>query len=188
MLLSISLFIRAVVVPVVCIIVAAIIECTVAIQRGKGSGPYKYRVWVKQTEPDGTIRTIPRVGECVGDLCKLDGASIVDIEQMMCFSMPEFGGIAIDLIIGALAVDLGVLINAPQTLQKGETAAQILHWSSVLGYVQLAHFAILICVIFSLIISQHLPPEDDATRRRWVLIALLLSALAMVTAFISIRM
>jgi len=163
-----NIFVKAIAVPVILAVAAALLEATSALVRGKSKGQYKYRVWIRQQQPDNTSTIVPLLGQSLQSLPKL--RNLVEVEQMVNFDIADFGSLGIDLIIGAFAVDVASLIDVRSN-------------PTVSGYVLIAHLLMLIGIVMFIMLSQLATPEELTAKRTRVAVAIGLGLLAMMTAF-----
>jgi len=160
-----NIFVKAIIIPVVLAVAAALLELICGLAKGKSDGQRKFRVWTQKQENNGTI---PISHQNLDDIRK--NKNIVDIELMVNVDITNFSMVAIDLIIGAFAVDITSLINTSTV-------------PTIIGYVLIAHLMMLIGIVLFLMLSTSVPPEAHTLRKIEALIAIGLGVLAMMIAF-----
>ncbi len=161
-------FVKAIVVPIILAIAATLLEAASALVKGKCKGQQKFRIWVKQKEPDNNVIIVPILGQTLQTIQKRK--DIVDVETMVNFDLADFGTLGIDLIIGAFAVDVASLINT-----KSNTI--------LIGYILIGHVLMLIGIVLFLALGHLASPEEQSEKRGRAAVAISLGLVAMMIAF-----
>ena len=166
-----NVFVKAIIVPVLLALAAAILETTVALVRGISKDESKYFAWVEKQNSDGTSRIIRVTDQTFTDLQSRQ--DVLEIEQMVSFDVANFSTLGLDLVVGAFAVDVASLINA-----TGNT--------TTVGFVLTGHFLMLIGILLFTVLNQLTSPNDLSTKRVRALISIGLGILAMMLAFFAL--
>jgi hypothetical protein len=169
-------FVRTIVIPLLLTIFTALVEYQLKLVNGRADGKFEYVAWIRQKELDGSNRIVPRPQqslEKIIDDVKSNRYRLVKVEQMFSFKLSEFNSLAIDLVIGALAVDIASLFN---TVNRQENIAGII----------VAHIGMMVTVQLLLIQSQKTHFQKVLIREFLAFFAISVGFLAMVIAFIAI--
>lgn len=163
-----NVFFKAIIIPIVLTIAAALLESATALVKGKCKGQYKYRAWIRQQQPDESTILVPLLGQSLETIrARKD---VVEIEPMVNFDLADFGSLGIDLIIGAFAVDVASLVDGRAN-------------PTITGYVLIGHLLMLIGIILFLMLSHLSTPREQSDKRSRAAAAIGLGLVAMMIAF-----
>jgi hypothetical protein len=166
-----NIFVRVIIMPVIFAVLAAGLESVAALVKGKCRGQYKYRLWIRQQQSDKSTVLVPLLGQSLQSARTL--SDVVAIEPMVSFDLADFGPLAVDLIVGAFAVDIASLSGAPAN-------------PVLIGYILTGHLLLLIVIVALLMLSHQASPEELSDKRNSAAAAILLGLLAMMLAFITL--
>ncbi|MEW6030420.1 MAG: hypothetical protein ACOYZ8_08010 [Chloroflexota bacterium] len=171
-----NIFVRTIIVPLLLTIFTALLEYQLKIMNGKGNGDYRYTAWVQQKEIDGSIRIVPypqQSLEKIIDDVKRRKIRLVGIDSMFIPSFMEFGTLALNLVMGAMAVDIASLLSVNNN--RGVTGGLIV-----------AHIGMLITVQLLLTTSSMKSPIKSIASEFQAIIAIALGFVAMAITFFAI--
>lgn len=164
-------FVKAIIIPILFALAAALFESTAALVKGRGKGEYKFRVWIRQQHQNGNVTISPMLGQSLAVVRKrLD---IVDIDSMASFDVGDFASLGVDLVVGAFAVDIASLISA-----QGDPTR--------IGYVLVMHIFALIGIIMFVMLNQLAGPDEQKPRRVRASVAIGLGLVAMMISFLAL--
>jgi len=163
-------FMTSVGVPTILTLASAILEVIVK-GISNDDEPY-YRVWIEDTN-DNKIRASDENITFI----KNGNSGLIEIEPKTSLkSISNFGSVAISLIIGAFTVDITSLLD-----EKGI--------SKKIGGALLSHLLCLIAILLCLTTIHQMSYVSQTNfknyKGRWVLIAIILGFIAMMSAFFS---
>lgn len=161
--------VKVIVIPIMLAIFSVLVEQAPKLAKGWGQGRYKYKVWMRQPSSAGqkTFFSVDR--QSFEDVVRMQ-RSVIDVEQMTSFSISEFSSVAINLIVSTFAVDIAAITNP---------SSEPINVAALLTI----HLVLLAGVIIFLIAAQRAHPEDGKTRRNWTILAIILSFIAIMSAF-----
>lgn len=166
-------------VPVLLSVAAVLFQLASALVKGKKKGEYKFRIWIKQPQQDGSSNIVPLLGQSLESVRLRN--DIVDVDIMSSFDIADFSSIGISLVIGAFSVDIASLIA-----NKGNPI--------IIGYVVLGHLFLLIGVLLFVMLCHMTEPKVIGVESKSLLLkrsraitAIGLGFLAMMTAFLVVQ-
>jgi hypothetical protein len=165
-----NLFFRAILVPILLTIAAALLETAANLAKGRSIGQYKYRIWARQKQADGSDTLVSLRNLSLETILESYRTTVVNIEQMVSFDVAEYGSLGIELMIGAFAVDIVSLINASCD-------------PTITGYILIGHLLSLIGVVLFVMLNHLASPEEQSSKRIRALISISLGMSAMMIAF-----
>jgi hypothetical protein len=168
-------FVRAIVLPTILTLCTAVLEYQIKIVKGKGDGRYRYIAWVREATEDGGMRLVPYPHQSLAKIFNHNRffRNLVDVQPMFTFQIAEFGSLAVNLAIGALAVDIVSLFDVAN--RQSDTAMIIVF-----------HILMLVVIELMLIQSQITSPERIIARELQSLAAIIFGFSAMALAFFAV--
>jgi hypothetical protein len=181
-------FVKSIIIPLVLTIASTGMEYLSALPKGKASKDRIYRVWIPETNSSSssnltssstTSATLSSAVINPPDLQHFTPRAIdflhsrsdfTHVETLITKEFSDFGSVAINLIIGAFAVDITSLLDANNT-------------STITGVVILVHLLFLIAILGCLLLNNMTEPINTAEKNRYVKLAILFGLIAMTIAF-----
>ena len=164
-----ALFLKAILLPVFFAFVAAALEATSSLVKGLSDGENKFKVWLDEIQARGSHHETAKQNLSIEDIRELD--NVIDIEPMASFDYPQFAPVGIDLMVGALCIDVIALIDINGNIKSGG-------WAVVLG-----HIFMLVGVIFYYNKNLAVSPKKVKEKEYYSKLAIALGIAAMMSAF-----
>ena len=166
-----NVLLKAIFIPFSLAFAAAALDLVSALVRGTSDGPYKFRLWIEQPPSSShPKRVVPLLKQSLDDI--QTRTDVVDVDSAVSLDLANLGSVAINLIIAAFTVDITYLID-----ETGQPTS--------VGFVLLIHLLLLIGIVISLMLSEHVNPGEVNKKRIRVAFAIILGLMAMIAALLA---
>jgi len=163
--------VRAITIPIIFALAAALFESTAALVKGRSKGDYKFRIWVRQDDGNGHSTIAAVQGQSISSI--LRHTDIVDIDSMVSFDLADFATLGIDLVVGAFAIDVASLLSSDVS-------------PTSIGLALVMHVFALIGIIMFVMLTQLANPTEVKTKRIRASVAIGLGLIAMMISFLAL--
>jgi hypothetical protein len=186
-----NVFVTSILVPLILTGISTVLEYSSALVKGKASQDRIYRVWIQESNPNSATalpsssnRSSTTTNPNVASAPKVEPYSprsidflysrsdFTHIEPLISHQWSDFSSVAINLIVGAFAVDIASLLSPNSN-------------SFLTAFIILGHLTVL-GAIFLLLTSNNLTePSQIKTKNKYVMLAIILGLIAMIIAFLA---
>jgi hypothetical protein len=188
-----NVFVTSILVPLILTGISTVLEYSSALVKGKANKDRIYRVWIQETPVNpgsatalssGSTGNSTTANSAVASVPRIEPYSprsidflysrsdFIHVEPLISHEWSDFSSVAINLIVGAFAVDITSLLSPNSN-------------SFLTAFVILGHLTVLGAIFLLLTSSNLTEPSQMKRKNKYVMLAIILGLIAMVIAFLA---